>query len=347
VDQPHLDVSGTVWTLFGAYVLTLLALDLLVFNRKAHHVTWGEAARLSAFFVAAALAVNLFVLIQYGEVAALTFFTGYVVEVSLSVDNLFVIAVLFGYFGVPPDYQHRVLFWGILGAIIMRASLILIGVALVEQFHWVLYVFGAFLVLTGVRLVVGGENEPDPAHNPILKFLRRVLPVTRRYHGEHFFVRKMGRLLVTPLFLVLVMIELTDVVFAVDSIPAILGITTDPFLAFASNIMAVMGLRALYFLLAGLIERVRYLHYGLGAVLVFIGLKMLLEEWVHVPTPVSLSVVLGLIFGSVIVSWIVTRREEQKGPPEELTPFSDTDEDDQPFPPPASGDGHTTKRVES
>ncbi len=317
--MPHLDVPTWVWAAFNGYVVVLLLLDLLVFNKRAHEIQWREAARLSAFFVAAALAVNAVVWGAYGHAAGVTFLTGYLVEMSLSVDNLFVIAVLFGFFAVPARFQHRVLFWGIFGAIVMRAVMILLGVALVERFHWVLYIFGAFLLLTGLRMFKESDEAEDISNNRLIGLLRRALPVTKSYHEEHFFVHKMGRWWVTPLFLVLVMIELTDVVFAVDSIPAILGVTTDPFLAYASNIMAVVGLRALYFLLAGVIERIRYLHLGLGAVLVFIGLKMLTEEvlearGLEIPTWVSLVVVVGCISTAAVASWAVTRRERTGGP---------------------------------
>lgn len=309
--EAHLDVSGVVWSAFVAYVVTLLLVDLLWFNRKSHRIEWREAARISALFVLSALAVNVFVWFRYGATAGLTFFTGYLVEVSLSVDNLFVIAVLFGYFGVPAAYQHRVLFWGIFGAVVMRATMIFLGVTLLTRFDWVLYVFGFFLLLTGGRMLFTSEMATEPGQNPFLRLLRRTLPVMKGYHGERFFVRRMGRLLVTPLFLVLVMIELTDVVFAVDSIPAILGITTDPFLVFSSNIMAVVGLRALYFLLAGIIERVRYLHIGLGLVLVFIGAKMLTHGWVHVPTWLSLVVIVVLIGGAAVFSWLAVARDRR------------------------------------
>lgn len=319
----HIDVPTWAWLAFNGYVVALLLLDLFGFNRKAHKIEWREAAWLSAFFVAASLAVNAVIWWVYGSGPGLTFLTAYVVEKSLSVDNLFVIAVLFGYFAVPARYQHRVLFWGIFGAIVMRAVMILLGVALVERFHWVLYIFGAFLVLTGLRMFFESEDAEDVSENKVLQLLRRILPVTRSYHEEHFFVRKGGRLWVTPLFLVLVMIELTDVVFAVDSIPAILGITTDPFLAYSSNILAVVGLRALYFLLAGVIERIRYLHIGLAAVLVFIGVKMLSESFLEeqgleIPTSVSLAVVVGCITASAVVSWIVSVRERDGASAAEL-----------------------------
>ena len=322
--DPHLAVPTWAWVAFNGYVVVLLLLDLFVFNKKAHEIEWKEAAWLSAFFVAASLAVNGIVWWAgveqgLGSGPGLTFFTAYVVEKSLSVDNLFVIAVLFGYFAVPAKYQHRVLFWGIFGAIVMRAAMILLGVALIDRFHWILYIFGAFLVLTGLRMFRESDETEDVADNRILSTLRRILPVTRSYHEEHFFVRRMGRLWVTPLFLVLVMIELTDVVFAVDSIPAILGLTTDPFLAYSSNILAVVGLRALYFLLAGIIQRVRYLHYGLGAVLVFIGAKMLAEPFMEpwfgvekVPTWLSLLVITTCITVAGMASWVATKRENRQ-----------------------------------
>ena len=339
---PHIDVPGWAWLALNAYIVVLLVLDLFVFNRTSHKIEWKEAAWLSAFFVAASLAVNVAIWIGFGAEPALTFFTAYIVEKSLSVDNLFVIAVLFGYFGVPAQYQHRVLFWGIFGAIVMRAVMIFLGVALIDRFHWLLYVFGAFLVLTGAKMFWETEEPDDISQNKILAFLRRVMPVTRSYQGEHFFVRKMGRLWATPLFLVLVMIELTDVIFAVDSIPAILGITTDVFIAYSSNIMAVVGLRALYFLLAGIIERVRYLHFGLGFVLVFIGCKMLFEPFLdardlHIPTWVSLSVIAVSIGGASVASWIASRREGRSDlphPPGAPTPPGQPD-----IPDATSGDG--------
>ncbi|MCH8031977.1 MAG: TerC family protein [Bacteroidetes bacterium] len=310
MEASHLEVSGAVWLGFNAFVVALLLVDLFGFNRKAHKIAFGEALRTSAFFIAAAIFVNVLVWVRYGGQAGLTFFTGYLVEISLSVDNLFVIAVLFGYFAVPPRYQHRVLFWGVFGAIVMRAGMILTGVALVGRFAWVLYIFGVFLVLTGGRMLFAGNIAEPPKSNKILTYLRRVLPLTKDFHSDHFVIRKMGHVLVTPLFLVLVMIELTDVVFAFDSIPAILGITTDPFLAYGSNIMAVVGLRALYFVLAGLIERVRYLHIGLGLVLVFIGLKMLVAERFHIPTWLSLIVITSLIAASALYSWYAPEKSK-------------------------------------
>ena len=336
------------WLALNAYVIGLLLIDLLLFNRESHKIEWREAAWLSAFFVAASLAVNVWIWAHYGHDAGLTFFTAYVVEKSLSVDNLFVIAVLFGYFSVPAAYQHRVLFWGIFGAIVMRAGMIFLGVALLDRFHWLLYVFGAFLLVTGLRMFKTEEEDVDVADNRLLAVLRRILPVTDTYEGDHFFVRKMGRLWATPLFLVLVMIELTDVVFAVDSIPAILGVTTDPFLAYSSNILAVVGLRALYFLLAGVIERVRYLHIGLALVLVFIGGKMLAEPFLaardlSIPTWVSLLVIAACLGSAAAVSWAATVRERKRPlpvPPGVPTPDGGLTSPSPDAPDAPRGDGH-------
>lgn len=314
MEVPHLEVSGAVWLGFNTFVVALLLVDLYGFNRRAHKITFREALRTSAFFVGAALFVNALIWIRYGSTAGLTFFTGYLVEMSLSVDNLFVIAMLFGYFAVPPRYQHRVLFWGVFGAIVMRATMILAGVALVDRFAWVLYIFGVFLVLTGGRMLFADSIAEPPKSNKILHYLRRVLPVTEEYHSDQFVIRKMGVTMVTPLFLVLVMIELTDVVFAFDSIPAIIGITTDPFLAYGSNIMAVVGLRALFFVLSGLIERIRYLHIGLGLILVFIGLKLLVADRLHIPTWISLIVIATLIGGSALLSWFALKKSKAREP---------------------------------
>lgn len=308
----HLEVPGEYWIGLNAFVVLLLVVDLFGFNRRAHKIELAEAAKTSAFFIGAAMLVNALIWWQYGTDAGLLFLTGYIVEMSLSVDNLFVIAVLFGYFSVPDNYQHRVLFWGIFGAIVMRAFMILLGVTLVERFDWLLYIFGIFLLFTGGKLLFVKEDDSKPRNEKMLNYLRKALPVTRGYYGEHFFVKKLGRLWVTPLFLVLIVIELTDVMFAVDSIPAILGITTDPFLAYSSNIMAVVGLRALYFLLAGLMERLRYLNVSLGLVLIFIGLKMLMAEIAYVPTWASLLVIAVLIGTGMTASLLVPHKKEKR-----------------------------------
>ncbi len=297
------------WTIFLGLIVGLLAFDLGVLQRRGRPLGFRAAAAWCAFWVALSLGFNLWIGQRFGSEPALQFLTGYLLEYSLSVDNIFVFLVIFRFFAVPAEHQHRVLFWGVLGAILLRAAFILAGAALIHRFHWLLYVFGAFLVLTGLRLMRHEEPQVHPEHNPIVRLFQRFFPVASRYHGEHFLVRDGGRWLFTPLALVLVVIETTDVLFALDSIPAIFGVTTDAYLAFTSNILAVLGLRALYFLLRGLMDRFRYLSIGLGAVLVFIGIKMLIEKVWEIPILVSLGVVSALIGGSVLVSWLRPPRE--------------------------------------
>jgi tellurite resistance protein TerC len=236
--------------------------------------------------------------------------TGYLIEKSLSVDNIFVIALLFTYFAVPAAYQHRVLFWGILGALVMRAAFILAGTALITQFHWIIYVFGAFLILTGIKMAIFRDTEIHPEKNPVLRLVRRLMPVTADYRGSHFFAREAGRWAATPLFLVLVLVESTDLVFAVDSIPAIFAVTQDPFIVYTSNVFAILGLRSLYFLLAGVMQKFSYLKLGLSAVLVFVGIKMVLADVYKVPTALSLGVIAALLTISIVASLVKARREE-------------------------------------
>ncbi|HSK78500.1 MAG TPA: TerC family protein [Thermoanaerobaculia bacterium] len=288
--------------LFLAFILGMLALDLGVFHRREHQVGPREATIWTLVWIALSLAFNLWVYLQFGPTKGLEFFTGYVIEKALSIDNIFVFIVIFRYFSVRPEHQHRILFWGILGALVLRGIFIVAGTALLARFDWIILVFGAFLVYTGFKILRAHETEVHPEKNPILKLFRRFVPMTSDYHGKHFFVRESGRLLATPLLLVLVVVEATDVVFAVDSIPAIFGITHDPFIVFTSNIFAILGLRALYFLLAGLMHKFRYLSVGLGLVLVFIGVKMLIHGWVEIPIVVSLGVVAFLLGGSVLLS---------------------------------------------
>ena len=305
-----------LWGAFIAFVLAMLALDLFVFGgRRAHKVAVKEAAAWAVAWFVLALAFNG-VLWWYlrgaagNEVAdakALEFFTGYLIEKSLSVDNVFVFLLIFGAFQVPAEYQRRVLMFGVLGAIVMRAVMILAGAWVVREFHWVLYLFGAFLVVTGVRMLAMAEKEPDVEKNWVLRFARRHLRVAEGAHGERFTMTKDGVRHFTPLFLVLLLVEASDLVFAVDSIPAIFAITTDPFIVFTSNIFAIMGLRALYFLLAGVASRFHLLKYGLAMVLAFIGAKMLIAPWYQVPTLASLAVVVTLIAASVAASLIATR----------------------------------------
>ena len=294
--------SSLLWGGFLAFVLAMLALDLGVFHRKSHAVSTREAAIWSAVWVALALLFAFGVQLAHGPERALEFVTGYVIEKALSVDNIFVFVVIFGYFRVPAALQHRVLFWGILGALVLRAAFVLAGGAFLARFHWAIYVFGAILVLTGIKLLLERGASPDPAANPIVRLARRVLPVSEDFDGERFFTRLGGRRAATPLFLALLVVEATDVVFAVDSIPAIFAITRDPFLVFTSNIFAILGLRSLYFLLAGVIERFRYLKPALALVLLFVGAKMLLAEVWKVPVGLSLGVIAAILGGAVLLS---------------------------------------------
>lgn len=299
------------WVGFNLFVLALLALDLGVFHRKAHEVNIKEALGWSAVWISLALLFNAG--IYFGWVgpyttpeaqhkAGIEFLTGYLIEKSLSVDNLFVFALLFRFFHVPSIFQHRILFWGIIGALIMRAILIFAGIALLKQFHWVIYVFGGILVVSGIKMWNHTGPAVDPEHNTVLKFFRRILPVTSKLDGQHFFVREGGKLMVTPLLVVLLFVEWSDLVFAVDSIPAILAVTHDPFIVYTSNVMAILGLRSLYFALASIMEKFHLLHYGLSVLLVFIGVKMLIIDFYKIPTPVSLGVVVGVLTASVIAS---------------------------------------------
>jgi tellurite resistance protein TerC len=297
--------SAAFWFGFLALIITLLTLDLFVFHRKPHEVGPGEAFKWVCFWVGLALAFNVFVHIEWGAARSLEFTTGYLIEEALSIDNVFVFLVLFKYFRVPKQLQHRVLFFGILGAIVLRGIFILSGAALLAKFHWVIYIFGAFLIFTGIKIIAQDEVEVHPERNPVLKLLRRLVPMTAHYIGSKFLVRQGGKLLATPLLAVLVVIEGTDVVFAVDSIPAIFGVTRDPFIVYTSNIFAILGLRALFMLLSGIMDKFRFLKYGLGIVLTFVGVKMLISGWVHIPIGVSLSVVVVLLGGSVALSFIM------------------------------------------
>ncbi|MDR7417552.1 MAG: TerC family protein [Armatimonadota bacterium] len=291
-----------LWGGFTVFVVAMLALDLGVFHRKAHVVEAREALVWSVFWIALALLFNLGVVHWFGPQRGMEFLTGYLIEKALSVDNIFVFLVILSYSAVPTAYQHRVLFWGILGAIVFRVIFILAGAALLEAFHGVIYVFGALLIFTGVKLLRAREAHVHPERNALLRLVRRVLPVTPTYHGQRFLVRLSGRLFATPLLLVLVVIEATDIVFAVDSIPAIFAVTRDPFIVYTSNIFAILGLRALFFLLAGVIGRFHYLRYGLGLVLAFVGLKMVASDAYEVPVTLSLAVIATLIGGSIVVS---------------------------------------------
>jgi TerC family integral membrane protein len=291
------------WILFNLFVVAMLLLDLGVFHRRAHIVKFREALIWSVVWIVLALVFAVVIFFWHGRTPALEFVTGYVIELSLSVDNLFVFLLIFRFFKVPPDHQHKVLFWGILGALIMRAIFIAAGVGLIQKFHWIVYVFGAFLVYSGIKLFFQEEAEIHPENNPVLRLFRRWVPVTKDFEGNKFFVRRPD-LYATPLFVVLLVVETTDLLFAVDSIPAILAITRDAFIVYTSNVFAILGLRSMYFALAGMMEMFRYLHYGLSLVLVFVGAKMLLSHYFEIPTVIALSAVAGVLAVSVIASML-------------------------------------------
>ena len=302
-----IEITQWQWVGFLTLILFFLALDLGVFHRAAHVVRFKEALIWSAiwFLVAMAFAVGL--VPTRGRAEALEFVTGYILELSLSMDNVFVIALLFSYFRVPAEYQHRVLFWGIFGALVMRGLMIWIGVELVTHFHWTLYAFGAFLVITGIKMLFTGEDGVHPETNPVVKLARKFFPITPDFEGQKFFSRLNGRFALTPLALVLLMVETTDLIFATDSIPAIFAVTQKPFIVFTSNVFAILGLRSLYFALAGAIGYFQHLKIGLSIVLIYIGVKMLIAPWLEIPTGLSLVVVAGIILLSILSSIIAAR----------------------------------------
>jgi tellurite resistance protein TerC len=306
-----------LWVGFNIFVLAMLAIDLLVLHKDAHEVRIREAAAWSAAWDALAVVFGAGVHVFMGADAGLQYFTGYVIEKALSVDNIFVFVVIFSAFRVPARYQHRVLFWGVLGALIMRGAMIAAGAWLIHQFHWVLYVFGALLVLTGIRMVTQTQHAVEVESNIATRLLRRLMPVTEEYHGQRFFVREpnagRSRLAATPLFAVLLLVETTDVIFAVDSIPAIFAITQDPFIVYSSNVFAILGLRALYFLLADVIHRFHYLKAGLSIVLIFVGVKMLASGVYTVPIGWSLAVIMLVLSASVAASWLWPARHHPEG----------------------------------
>jgi len=310
-------VSSTTfaWIGFTLFVLAMLALDLGIFNRKAHVPSVKQAGMWVAVWVTLAVIFGIGLFAVRGPDPALEYFTGYIIEYSLSMDNIFVFVLIFTAFAVPPAYQHRVLFWGILGALVMRAAMIGAGAALIERFHWIIFVFGAFLVVSGIRMAMGGVEEVHPESNPVIRLVRRVLPVTDRYEGQRFFVRHGGRLMATPLFIVLVMVETTDLIFAVDSIPAIFGVTTDPFIVYTSNVFAILGLRSLYFVLRGAVDRFHYLRHSLAAILTFVGVKMLLTDIYKIPVGIALLVIVVLLGTGVVASMARDRRLAGEKPP--------------------------------
>jgi tellurite resistance protein TerC len=304
-----------VWTLFNLFILALLALDLGVFHRKTHVVSLREALVWSVIWIVVAFLFNGLVYFWRGPQAATEFLAGYLIERSLSIDNLFVFVLIFSYFRVPDEYQHKILFWGILGALVMRALFIATGVALIHKFHWIIYVFGVFLIITGVRIAIEKGKEIHPERNPVLRIFKRIMPLVHLFHGDKFFVRLDGRFFATPMFVVLLMVETTDVIFAMDSIPAILAITYDPFIVYSSNVFAILGLRATYFALAGIMRLFRYIHFGIAAILVFVGVKMVITDIYKIPVGIALGVIAVILALSIVVSLIQTARMKGKEPP--------------------------------
>jgi len=302
--------SGAIWLWvgFNIFVLAMLALDLGVFHRKAHAVSLKEALIWSVVWITLAMVFNAGLYIFSGSEPALQFFTGYLIEKSLSVDNIFVFVLLFTYFSLPAAYQHRVLFWGVLGALVMRGTFIAAGVALLDTFHWIIYLFGAFLIFTGIRMGFHKEVEVHPENNLLLKIIRRFVPVTESYEHTRFFVRRAGQVMVTPLLPVLLVVESTDLIFAVDSIPAVFAVTRDPFLVYTSNIFAILGLRSLYFVFANVMGKFYYLKLGLAVVLSYVGVKMVLDGIYHIPTALSLAVIAVVLAVAVVASIVRARR---------------------------------------
>ena len=302
---------------FNAGVLAVLAIDLGIFNKKAHAASVKEAATWSAVWITLSLGFAGLILHLYGKQSALEFVTGYLIEYSLSIDNIFVIVLIFSYFRIPEKYQHRVLFWGIIGALLMRGGMIGAGALLIQRFHWIIYVFGVFLVFTGVRMATHDEGDIEPEANPILRLVRRIIPITHDYRGQEFFVKEPPQrgapavIMATPLFVVLVLVETTDLIFAVDSIPAIFAVTKDPFLVYTSNVCAILGLRSLYFLLAGVINKFHLLKLGIAAVLTFVGVKMLVSSVYEIPIHMSLLVIIGVLATSVVASIAFPKEESQ------------------------------------
>lgn len=321
----------SIWIIFNVFVLLMLALDLGIFHRQTHQVKVKEALAWSAFWIALSLCFSVGVYFGLGPKSASDYLTGYILEKSLSVDNLFVMLLIFNYFQIPGRYQHKVLFYGILGAIIMRGSLIIVGAALIDRFQWILYIFGAFLVFTGLKMLFSDDNEQiEPERNPVIRLFKRFVPVTPDFHQDRFFVTIDARRFATPLMVSVVVIEISDLIFAVDSIPAVFAVTQDPFIVYTSNIFAILGLRSLYFALAAIMDKFHYLKYGLALILSFIGVKMLIKDIFHeVPSWLTLSIVLGTLLISVLASWLWPPKEETKEPDEmeELHPPLNTKKD--------------------
>jgi tellurite resistance protein TerC len=308
-----MQTDWSFWVGFNVFVLLMLALDLGVFNRKAHLITIKEALIWSGVWIILAMCFNAFIYNWQGQTKALEFFTGYVIEKSLSVDNIFVFVLIFSYFKTPAIHQHKILFWGIIGALIMRAAFIFAGVAILEKFHWAVYIFGTILIYTGYKMFIQKDKTIEPENNPVMKFFRRIMPFTNELHDGKFFVKQNGKRFATPLFLVLIVVETTDLIFAVDSIPAILAITQDEFIVYTSNVFAILGLRSLYFALAGMMDKFRYLSKGLALILIFVGLKMLIVDFYKMPILIALLVIVVILIISTIAS-LVFREENDRTP---------------------------------
>ena len=302
------------WVAFNVFVITMLVLDLGVFHRKSHVIKFKESLVWCAIWISLALLFNVGIYIWDGKKMAIEFLTSYLIELSLSVDNLFVFLLIFSYFRVPAKYQHRVLFWGILGAVIMRAIFIAAGITLIQKFHWIIYIFGGFLIFSGIKLALEKDKEIHPEKNPVLKLFRRFMPVLSRYKEGKFFLRRNQRYYATPLFIVLLVVETTDVMFALDSIPAVIAITTDPFIVYTSNVFAILGLRAIFFALAGIMRLFHYLHYGLSFILVFVGVKMLVSKFYEIPVEIALGVILAVLTTSVVASMVKPQKTEGISP---------------------------------
>jgi tellurite resistance protein TerC len=303
-----MDESVILWVAFNLFVLGMLALDLGVFHRKSHEVSVKEALAWTGVWITLAMLFNLFIYFYFDEERAMTFFTGYLLEKSLSMDNIFVMIMIFSYFEVPARYQHKVLFWGILGALVMRVIFILTGIELIHRFHWLIYIFGAFLVVTGIRMIISGDVKIEPEKNPLVRLARKVFPFTKSFQDDNFFIKRGGKFIATPLFLVVILIEATDLVFAVDSIPAILAISDDPYIVYTSNVFAILGLRSLYFALAGIEKYFVYLKFGLSAILIFVGAKMCIADFYKIPVNLSLIVIVFMLAIAMLASIAVGKK---------------------------------------
>ena len=303
--------SFILWAGFNVFVLGMLALDLGVFHRKSHEVSVKEALTWTSVWITLAMLFNVFVYYYFDKATAVEFFTGYIIEKSLSIDNIFVIIMIFSYFKVPTAYQHKVLFWGILGALIMRVVFILVGIELIHKFHWLIYLFGGFLVYSGIKILSSEDTKLEPEKNPLVKLARRLFPFTSNYEGDNFFVTKDSKRWATPLFLVVILIEATDLIFAVDSIPAILAVSDDSFIVYTSNVFAILGLRSLYFALAGIEKYFKYLKYGLSAILIFVGVKMCITDFYKIPTDLSLIIIVFVLVISMLAS--MASKSDQRG----------------------------------